>query len=83
MYLIKYAFSTLLQIGLKFGHQVTSLELVLKLATRLSHSHCHIALECPIGIISSIELVSSSARVTSLSLKQARKAWRCDSYLQI
>ena len=31
---------------------VASLALVAKLATRLSHFHCHIVLECPIGIIS-------------------------------
>ena len=39
-------------IGLKFGHQVASLALFAKLATRLCNLHCHIALDCPIGIIS-------------------------------
>ena len=34
------------------GNQVTSLALVLKLSTRLYNLHCHIALDCPIGIIS-------------------------------
>ena len=32
--------------------QVTLLALVLKLANRLYNLHCHIALDCPIGIIS-------------------------------
>ena len=32
--------------------QSASLALILKLATRLSHFHCHIALACHIGIIS-------------------------------
>ena len=36
-------------IGLRFGHQVTPFTLCAKLATRL---HCHIALDCPIDIIS-------------------------------
>ena len=39
-------------IGLKFGHQVAPLALLAKLATRLRNLHCHIALDCPIGIIS-------------------------------
>ena len=39
-----YSFFYLLQIGSKFGHQVASLALVPKLATRLSHFHYHIAL---------------------------------------
>ena len=46
----KYAFPDLLQVGSKFGHQVTSHALVPKLATRLCHLHCHIALECPFDI---------------------------------
>ena len=33
----------------------------------MSHWHCHIALDCPFGISFSIELASSSARVTSES----------------
>ena len=46
------AFSDLLQIGSKCGHWVTSLALVSKLTIRLSHFHCHIALDCPIDFIS-------------------------------
>ena len=38
-------------IGSTFGHQVAPLSLVLNLAPRLGHLHCHIALDCPIGII--------------------------------
>ena len=49
---LKYTFSDLLEIGSKFGQWMTSLALVPKLATRLSHFHCHIALDCHIGIIS-------------------------------
>ena len=37
------------------------LELIKNMATRLRHLHCHIALNCPIGITS--ELASLSARV--------------------
>ena len=44
-------------------------EFIAKLATRLRHLRCHIALDCPIGIIS-IELVSSSVRVTSVKFAQ-------------
>ena len=44
---------------------MTSLALVPKLATRLRNLHCHIALECPVGIIISIELVSLWVSVTS------------------
>ena len=39
-------------IGYKFSQQMVPLELVTSLATRWRHLHCHIALECPIGIIS-------------------------------
>ena len=39
-------------IGSKFGHQVAPFALFAKLATRLRNLHCHIALDCPIGIIS-------------------------------
>ena len=70
------------------------LALVTNLLSRLSHLHCHIALDCPIGIITkwhnlhwspgcitashcleltlsvSIELVSSSARVTSVKFQK-------------
>ena len=42
------------------------LALVAILATRLRH----IALDCPIGIIVSIEFVSSAARVTSIKSQQ-------------
>ena len=49
---LKYTFSDLLEIGSKFGQWMKSLALVPKLATRLSHFHCHIALDCHIGIIS-------------------------------
>ena len=48
----KYAFSDFLPIGSKFGHLVTSFALVPKLATRLCNLHCHIVLDCPVGIIS-------------------------------
>ena len=47
-----YACYDFFQIDSKFGNQVTSLALVLKLSTRLYNLHCHIALDCPIGIIS-------------------------------
>ena len=43
------------RIGPKFHHQVDW----------MSRMHCHIALDCPIDLVS-IELVSSSARVTSV-----------------
>ena len=43
---------TALSFFLTNGNQVAPLALVPKLATRLCHSHCHIALECPIGMIS-------------------------------
>ena len=36
--------ATIICIGSKFGHEVSPLALVPKLATRLSHMHCHIAL---------------------------------------
>ena len=56
-------------IGSKVGHQVATFTDVANLATRLRHN----ALDCPIGIVSltnsltnSNELVSSSARVTSV-----------------
>ena len=49
-----------------FQQSLTHSTLVPKLATRLHHLHCHIALDCPIGIIVSIELVSSKGRVTSV-----------------
>ena len=40
-------------IGSKFGHQVAApFALFAKLATRLRNLDCHIALDCPIGIIS-------------------------------
>ena len=39
-------------ISCKFVHQMALLALVIKLATRLYNLHCHIALDCPIGIIS-------------------------------
>ena len=39
-------------IGSKFGHQVVPFSLFAKLATRLRDLHCHITLDCPIGIIS-------------------------------
>ena len=45
-------FSDFLQIGSKFGHQVAPFALFAKLATRLRNLDCHIALDCPIGIIS-------------------------------
>ena len=41
-------------ISYKFGYQMAPLALVPNLATscrHLSHLHCHIALDCPIGII--------------------------------
>ena len=46
---IKYAFSDLLQIGSKFGH------LVHDITSKVGHqveSHCHIAMECFLIIIS-------------------------------
>ena len=49
---LKYTLSDLLESGSKFGQWMTSLALVRKLATRLSHSHCHISMDCHIGIIS-------------------------------
>ena len=36
----------------KIGHKMALLGLVANFPTSLSHLHCHIALECPIGIIS-------------------------------
>ena len=39
-------------IGSKVGHLVAPFALFAKLATRLRNLHCHIALDCPIGIIS-------------------------------
>ena len=44
--------ATIICIGSKFGHEVSPLALVPKLATRLPHMHCHIAFNCPFGIIS-------------------------------
>ena len=44
-----------------------------KLATRLHHLNCHVALDCPIAILAlsvNIELVSSSARITSVKSQQ-------------
>ena len=38
--------------GCKFGHQMASLALVTNLSARSNHLHCHIALDCPISIIS-------------------------------
>ena len=45
-------------IGSKFGHQVAPVAMVPKLATRLHHMNCHIALSLSV----SIELVSSSVQ---------------------
>ena len=39
-------------IGSTFSHQVVPLALFSKLATRLRNLRCHIALDCPIGVIS-------------------------------
>ena len=65
--------------------QVAPLALVPMLSTRLGHMHCHIAWNCPIDIITriatlpwsallalsvSIELVYSSARVTSVKFQK-------------
>ena len=46
------------------------LALLTSFPTRLSHLHCHIAL---LALSASIELVSSSARVTSV--KSAQSSW--------
>ena len=48
------------------GSQVASLVLVSILATRWRHLHCHIAWDCPLTSSVGIELLSSSARVTSV-----------------
>ena len=50
----------------KFGHQVVPLALVSILATRWRHLHCYIAWDCPLTSSVGIELLSSSARVTSV-----------------
>ena len=42
---------------------------VRRLSTRLSHLHCHIALDYPINLSVSIKLVSLSARVTSVKFQ--------------
>ena len=57
-------------ISYKFDYQMAPLASVTNLATKwhhLSHLHCHIASDCLIGIISSIELVSSTARFTPVN----------------
>ena len=62
----------------KFGHQVAPLALVPMLftGTRLGHMHCHIAWNCPLTLSVSIELVSSSARVTSVKFtKRLKENW--------
>ena len=53
----------MLEIGSKFGQWMTFLALVPKLATKLSHFHCHIALECHIGIISLYWVQFSTSRM--------------------
>ena len=57
-------------ISSKFGHQMASLALVPKLATRLPHMHCHITFNCPLALSVGIDLVSSTARVTSVKSTQ-------------
>ena len=39
-------------IGSKFGHHLAPFALFANLATSLHNLHCHIALDCPVGIIS-------------------------------
>ena len=57
-------------IGSTFSHQVAPLALFPKLATRSRHLHCYIGLDCLLALSVSIELVSSSARVTSVKFQK-------------
>ena len=63
-----YQHYDLLEIGSKFGQWMTSLALVPKLATRLSHFHCHLPRIAILALSACIELVAWSARVTSVKL---------------
>ena len=57
-------------------HQVAPLAQVKNLTTRWRHLHFHIALDGPFGIISltnSMELISASARVTSVMGRHPKK----------
>ena len=56
----------LANIRYKFGHQVLPLALVSILATRWRHLHCHIVWDFPLASSVGIELLSSTARVTSV-----------------
>ena len=62
--------ATIICIGSKFGHQVVLLALVLKLATRLHHCIATLPSIALLALSVGIELVSSSARVTSVKSQQ-------------
>ena len=57
-------------ISSKFGHQMASVELVLKLATRLHHCIATFPWIALLALSVGIELASSSARVTSVKSQQ-------------
>ena len=58
--------ATIICIVSKFGHQVAPLALVLKLATRLHHCIATFSWIARLALSVGIELLSSSARVTSV-----------------
>ena len=66
-------------IGSKFGHQLAPFALLPKLATRLHHCIATLPWIALLALSVSIELVSSSARVTSV--KSYKRLVVCDGHL--